>query len=116
VQARFAGKPGAKRSASGRAGVVLVPRLSVAVPASARSGRAMGVSGTAFGAPLDSEVVLQQRTRRGWVGIGTVRVRRGGAFQFVLRAAAGVRQFRVVVPATRVTGRTQSAAATTSIG
>lgn len=116
VQARFAGKPGTKRSTSGRAGVVLVPRLSVTLPASARNGRAMGVSGTAFGAPLGSEVVLQQRTKRGWAEVGTVRVRRGGRFQFVLRAAAGVRQFRVVVPATKVTGRTQSAPGRTSVG
>jgi GH25 family lysozyme M1 (1,4-beta-N-acetylmuramidase) len=115
VQARFAGLPRPKRSSSGQAGVVLVPRLSVTVPVSARNGRAMGVSGTALGAPLGSDVVLQQHTRRGWVEVGTVHVRRGGRFQFVLRAAAGVRQFRVVVPATRVTARTQSAPGRTGI-
>jgi hypothetical protein len=95
--------------------VALVPRLAVDVPAVARNGKAMGVSGSAVGAPLGSDVVLQQKTKRGWVPVGTVRVRRGGRFQFVLRAAAGVRQFRVVVPATRATARTQSAPGRTTI-
>ena len=115
IQARFAGLPYTRRSASGHAPVALVPRVTVAVPASAKNRHAMGVSGTAVGAPLGSDVVLQQRTRRGWVDVGTVQVRRAGRFQFVLRAAAGVRQFRVVVPATRSTARTQSAPGVTTV-
>ena len=58
---------------------------------------------------------LQQRTKRGWVTVGTVRVKAGATFTFVLRAAGGVREFRVVVPATRTTARTQSGAGTTTV-
>ena len=115
LQARFGGKPGTKPSESGLARVVAVPRLTVDVPATGRNGKAMGVTGSAFGAPRGSEVVLQQRTRRGWVEVGTVRVKAQGRFTFVLRAAAGVRQYRVVVPATAVSARTQSAPGTTVV-
>jgi hypothetical protein len=115
VQARFHGRPGTKPSASGLARVVAVPRLTVDVPETARNRKAMAVTGTAVGAPLGSDVVLQQKTKRGWVGVGTVRVKKHGRFAFMLRAAKGVRQFRVVVPATRLTGRTQSAPARTTV-
>ena len=115
VQARFAGRPGTKPSRSGQAEVVAVPRLTVDVPETARNGRPMGVTGSAVGAPLGSKVQLQQLTKRGWVPVGTVRVQAKGRFTFVLRAAAGVRQFRVVVPETRSTGRIQSKPGSTSI-
>jgi hypothetical protein len=115
VQARFAGLPGTKRSTSGRAGVLLVPRLAVAIPVKAKNRRAMAVTGSAIGAPRGSKVLLQQRTKHGWVEVGTVRVRQGGRFSFVLRAAGGVRQFRVVVPATKLSARTQSAPGKTVI-
>ena len=115
VQARFGGKPGTKPSASGLARVVAVPRLTVDIPAAARNGRVMGVTGSAFGAPRGSAVVLQQRTKRGWVKVGTVRVKAGGRFAFALHAAAGVREYRVIVPATKVSARTQSVPGTTVV-
>lgn len=116
VQAGFAGKPRATASRSGHAGVIAVPRLAVDVPVSADNGRPMAVAGSAVGAPRGSAVVLQQWTKRGWVAVGRSHVRPGGRFVFVLKAAAGLRHYRVVVPATRVTGRVQSTPATTSIG
>jgi hypothetical protein len=115
IQAVFTGKPRTTGSSSGRAGVIAVPRLAVEVPVSADNGRPMAVAGSAVGAPRGSSVVLQQRTRRGWVPVGKAHVQRGGRFVFVLKAAAGLRHYRVVVPATNMTGRIQSAAAATSI-
>ena len=115
VQARFAGLPRTYGSHSGWARVVALPRLEVAVPVSADNGRPMAIGGSALGAPRGSAVVLQQWTKRGWAPVGKAHVKSGGRFVFVLKAARGVRKYRVVVPATTVTGRVASPSSPTTI-
>jgi hypothetical protein len=115
VQARFAGLPRAYGSHSGWAHVVALPRLPVDVPLTAQSGRPMAVGGSAVGAPRGSAVVLQQWTKRGWALVGKAHVKSGGRFVFVLEAARGVRKYRVVVPATKMTGRVSSPSSPTTI-
>jgi hypothetical protein len=87
----------------------------VDVPAAADNGRPMAVGGSAVGAPRGSAVVLQQWTKRGWAPVGKTHVKSGGRFVFVLKAARGVRKYRVVVPATKVTGRVSSPSSATTI-
>jgi hypothetical protein len=115
VQARFAGLPRTYGSHSGWARVVALPRLVVDVPVAADNGRPMAVGGSAFGAPRGSAVVLQQWTKRGWAPVGKTHVKSGGRFVFVLKAARGVRKYRVVVPATKLTGRVSSPSSPTTI-